>query len=77
MKTILEKMAELTVGCGVVACVLSIVAIVIGFPIKWLWNLIMPTIFGLPEISFWVAIGLALLISLLFGGIIKVNFKKR
>jgi hypothetical protein len=76
MKTILEKLAELTIGCGIVAVVMAIVAIVIGFPIKWLWNWIMPAIFGLPEISFWMALGISFLISFLFRGILRINTKK-
>mgnify|MGYP003307350693 CR=1 FL=1 len=76
MNGIWNKVAELGAGCGVVAAAWTIIAIIIGFPIKWLWNWIMPNIFGLPEISFWMALGIALLISILFGGVIKVNNKK-
>lgn len=77
MRRTIEQLVELGVGCGAVIAFFAIVAIFIGYPIKWLWNWIVPNIFGLPEISFGLALGLALLISLLFGGIIKVNFKKR
>ena len=34
-----------------------------------LWNLLLPSIFGLPAISFWQALGLLLLSRLLFGGL--------
>lgn len=71
-----NKLVELSVGCGIIASLWAIIAIIIGFPIKWLWNWIMPNVFGLPEISFWMALGIALLISILFGGVIKVNNKK-
>ena len=77
MRKTIEQLTGLGIGCGVAIAFSAIVAIVIGYPIKWLWNWIMPNIFGLPEISFWLALGLAILISLLFGRIIKVNFKKR
>ena len=33
-----------------------------------LWNWLMPTIFGLPAISFWQALGLLVLSRILFGG---------
>ena len=33
-----------------------------------LWNWLMPMLFGLKEISFWAALGLVLLIDLIFGG---------
>ena len=32
-----------------------------------LWNWVVVAIFGLPKLSFWLALGLTLLISLIFG----------
>jgi len=32
----------------------------------WLWNWLMPVIFGLPTIGFWQALGLLVLTSILF-----------
>ena len=37
-----------------------------AWPVKLLWNWLMPVIFSLPTITFWQAAGLMLLISLLF-----------
>jgi hypothetical protein len=37
-----------------------------GYPLMWLWNWLIPTMFGLPEITFWQAIGLNLLSTILF-----------
>ena len=34
----------------------------------WLWNRLMPVIFGLHAISFWQALGLLVLSKILFGG---------
>lgn len=76
MSGIWDKIAEIGVGCSVVAFTWAVIAIIIGMPIKWLWNWIMPNIFGLPEISFWMALGIALLISILFGGVVKVKTNK-
>lgn len=76
MNGIWDKLVELSIGCGIVAFLGVVVAIVIGFPIKWLWNWIMPNLFGLPEISFWMALGIALLVSILFGGVVKVKTNK-
>lgn len=73
MKRVIDDLIELVTGCGAIILALAIIAVVIGFPIKWLWNWLMPTLFGLPEISFWMALGIALLISILFSGIIKIN----
>jgi hypothetical protein len=73
MNSIWDKLAGLGIGCGLVAVAWAIIAVIVGLPIKWLWNWIMPSLFGLPEISFWMALGIALLISILFGGVIKIN----
>lgn len=42
-----------------------IFSLLFAFPIKWLWNWLMPVIFSLPEISVWQALGLNFLSSLL------------
>jgi hypothetical protein len=39
-----------------------------GAVTMWLWNWLMPTIFKLPEIGFWKAIGLLLLAQIFFKG---------
>jgi hypothetical protein len=39
-----------------------------GAVTMWLWNWLMPTIFKLPEIGFWQAIGLLLLTHIFFKG---------
>ena len=43
-------------------------AFVFGLVVKWLWNWLMPAIFGLGVISYWQAFGIVLLVKLLFGG---------
>jgi membrane protein required for beta-lactamase induction len=52
-----------------VAAVIGMIAIAIvllGYPLMLLWNWLMPVIFGLPEITFWQAIGLNFLSTILF-----------
>lgn len=46
-----------------------VVAIFLGLSVVLtiLWNWLMPTIFGLPQVGFWQAVGLMLLSTLLFG----------
>jgi len=41
-------------------------AFLLGFIVMWLWNWLMPEIFGLPQISFWQAWGLLVLAHILF-----------
>ncbi|MET2984745.1 hypothetical protein [Aureibaculum conchae] len=43
-------------------------AILFGFVVMWLWNWLMPLIFGLPTITFWQAAGLFILFKILLGG---------
>ena len=59
-----------------VAYIIGLVALVVialGFPLMIVWNWLMPSIFGLPEITFWQAIGLNLLSTILFKPTIKTN----
>ena len=41
-------------------------ALILGFVVMWLWNWLMPAIFGLTKITFWQAWGLVLLSHILF-----------
>jgi membrane protein required for beta-lactamase induction len=59
MKTSFEAIAALI---GLIA----IVIVLLGYPLMLLWNWLMPIIFNLPEITFWQAIGLNLLSTILF-----------
>ena len=43
-----------------------IIAICLAFPIMWLWNWLMPLIFGLIGINFWQALGIGILSGILF-----------
>ncbi len=49
--------------------VIVLVAVtVFSFAVLWLWNHLMPVIFGLHAITFWQALGLLVLSKILFGG---------
>jgi hypothetical protein len=51
--------------------ILSIVALaatVFGFAVMWLWNWLMPALFGLHAIGYWQALGLLVLSKILFSG---------
>lgn len=54
--------------------VIAIAAILLGLPLMWLWNWLMPTIFGLIEITFWQALGLNALAAILIRP--TINTKK-
>lgn len=53
---------------GFLALVLMVLVFcsIIGLPVMLLWNWVIPDIFGLPEISFWQAVGLVILVELAF-----------
>jgi len=57
-------MEKLLLILGSIAFIV-IVAILFAFPIKWLWNWLMPVIFDLPRINVWQALGLNILSALL------------
>ncbi len=42
-------------------------AVLFGFIILWLWNWLMPDLFGLPEITYWQGVGIFILAKILFG----------
>ena len=42
-------------------------AVLIGFVFMWLWNWLMPEIFGWGAINFWQSVGLILMGKILFG----------
>jgi len=39
-----------------------------GILVQWLWNWLLPDIFGLRRVTFWEALGLLALCRILFGG---------
>jgi hypothetical protein len=45
---------------------IALVTLLLGWPLMLLWNWLMPTIFGLPIITFWQAVGLNLLSTIIF-----------
>ena len=49
------------------ALVVVLVVAVSSLLVMELWNWLMPTLFGLPAISFWQALGLLVLSRILFG----------
>lgn len=55
---------------GLVEVMLFVVIFIAGFgsAVLHLWNRLLPSLFGLPEIGFWQAVGLLALSWLLFGG---------
>jgi len=53
----------------VILIVIGVTALFIlfGLATMWLWNWLMPDLFGLPTLTFWKALGLVLLAKIFFG----------
>jgi hypothetical protein len=60
------RIIGLVIGGVVLA---GVFALVLGVVVQWLWNWLIPDIFGLNPISYWQAFGLLFLAKLLFGGL--------
>jgi hypothetical protein len=46
----------------------ALAAVVFSFAVMWLWNWLMPALFGLHAIGFWKALGILVFSKILFGG---------
>ncbi|WP_106790842.1 hypothetical protein [Aquimarina sp. Aq78] len=51
-------------------------AILFGFVIMWLWNWLMPEIFGLTTLTYWQAVGVFILLKIFLGGCGSGSSKK-
>lgn len=61
-----EKIGQAIVVVVLACALLVLYGVLLGFPTKWLWNWLMPDLFGLKIIDFWQAWGLTILGGLLF-----------
>jgi len=71
-------MKKLTLWLVVILLFLVLVAVILGISAAifyWLWNWLIPTIFSGPVITFWQAVGLCLLLSMI-GGFVFNSHKK-
>lgn len=54
---------------------LILLVMLLGYPLQFLWNWLMPYLFGLPTITFWQAIGLNFMSTILFKSNVTTNKK--
>lgn len=59
------NIAEVGLGTVIIAIVVFILAILI---VQYIWNAVMPDVFGTKQIGFWQTFGLLILANILFGG---------
>lgn len=65
METLIKAIVTGLMAMLLVAVICAVVGIVMAIPIYYLWNWLMPTIFGISEITYWQAWGLYWLSALL------------
>lgn len=67
---IISESSKTTIGKLIASMILLILLIpfIFAFPVMWLWNWIMPDIFGLVTIGYWKAFGIMALCGILFKG---------
>jgi uncharacterized membrane protein required for colicin V production len=56
-------------------CMLFLFSLILALPLLWLWNATMPELFGMKEISWWMAWKLMLLSSIVFNNLF--SFEKK
>lgn len=54
----------------------AVIALLVTLPVQLLWNWLCPALFSLPEITFWQAFGLQILIALLAKISVKFSNEK-
>lgn len=59
---------KILTGIATVLGTILLVALITALPTMWLWNYLMPDLFGLVEIGFWKALCIAIFSGILFKG---------
>jgi hypothetical protein len=55
-----------SIGCFITGLIILAILSIVPLIIMWLWNWLMPYLFNLPEINFWMALGISILTGLIF-----------
>ena len=61
-----EFIIVVLVGTLALCAVATLMGLLFGFPVMWLWNYLMPELFQLKEITFWQALAMVALTTILF-----------
>ncbi len=63
--------SKIAMAVGIAGLFLVIFSLLVTLPVMWLWNALLPDLFGIQEIGFWQAWGLYVLASILFKAELK------
>lgn len=69
-------MNKILIGLGAMVAAFLIIAffvLIFAWPAMWLWNLLIPSIFGGPTLTFWQTFGLLILIRIFMPGVTKIK----
>lgn len=50
----------------VVTVIAVFAGLLLGFPVKWIWNYVAPDVFGFGRLNFWQALGMVFLFTVFF-----------
>lgn len=73
----MQKLTTLLAALILAAGLAFLASVLIAFPVKWLWNWLVPTIFGLGQISAMQAWGLVFLLNLMIPNRNRVEVDKK
>jgi len=76
MENVLKIIGVILGGLALAALVIFGGSLLMAYPVKWLWNYLMPYLFNLPEIGAWKAFCLLLLCGFLFKSTITNKSKE-
>lgn len=62
----IERITRIIGVAAATALMFIIIAGILGLPVMWMWNYVIPPLFGLPEMNFWQALWGLLLARMLF-----------
>ena len=69
MKEIYEKILWILFGIPLIVILYSLIHLLLAFLLKYVWNEVMPYVFGLPTLDWWQSFCLLLVSTLLIGNI--------
>lgn len=70
----MSNLSAQMVGAIVIAlAAMLIFGFLLAWPVVWIWNWMVPELFGLPLITYWQAYWLGVLLRLLFGTGVSVS----
>ena len=72
-----ESCLTVVLGCSTTFFLWLLFSLPFAWPVEWLWNWLMPSIFGLARISFWKAWGFEILFGLLLGGRVTYSNERK